>query len=155
MWYWLCWVWYLLLKYFMNRAFKYAKNFYFATGQKNGKILHLVTSLIKVKLKVLLTACSVTRFGKFLSVISYLAKCWAYFGKFVTLLGKFCLRTKAKDLGITQVVVVLVGFFISKTHTPSLTPCIFIIFSIFLFFILFNVFYHHIYLSFYYICLPT
>ena len=36
-------------------------------------------------------------------------------------LSTYCgLRPKAKDLGITQVVVVLVGFFVSKTHATSL-----------------------------------
>ena len=64
-----------------------------------------------------------------------------------------CLRPKANDLGITRVVVVLVvGLFVSKTHTTSLflSLCIF-----YYFFFLFIIFYHHIYLSFYYICLRT
>ena len=65
----------------------------------------------------------------------------------------FCLRPKAKDLEITRVVVVvvLVGFFVSKTHATSLSLSL----HFYYFFFLFNIFYHHIYLSFYYICLPT
>ena len=59
----------------------------------------------------------------------------------------FSLRPKAKDLGISGVVVGLVGFFVSKTHTISfsLSLCIFIIFSFFL--LLF-------FLSFYYFLSP-
>ena len=67
----------------------------------------------------------------------------------------FCLRPKAKDLEITRVVVVvvLVGFFVSKTHATSLSLSLSLHF--YYFFFLFNIFYHHIYLSFYYTCLPT
>ena len=36
-------------------------------------------------------------------------------------LPSFCMRPKTKDLGITRVVVVLVGFFTSKTHATSLS----------------------------------
>ena len=47
----------------------------------------------------------------------------------------FCLRPKAKELGIAQVVVFLVvGFFVSKTHaTPLSLYFYFFIFSFFLF----------------------
>ena len=66
----------------------------------------------------------------------------------------YCLRPKAKDLGITRVVaVVLVGFFVSKTHTTSLALFAFLFFQYFLF--LFIIFYHYINLSFYYTCLLT
>ena len=65
----------------------------------------------------------------------------------------FCLRPKAKDLEITRVVVVvvLVGFFVSKTHATSLSLslCIFIIFSFFLIFSITISIYHfiiHVYL---------
>ena len=46
-----------------------------------------------------------------------------------------CLRLKAKDLGITRVIVV--GFFVSKTHATSLSLCI-LIFSIFFFYCIYH-----------------
>ena len=77
--------------------------------------------------------------------------------------GHFCLRLKAKDLGITWVVVALVGFFVSKTHATSLSLYFYYFFKkyFFSFVLLFSITIS-IYLSFYmstylptYLCLPT
>ena len=55
-------------------------------------------------------------------------------------LSSYCLRPKAKDLGITRVlVVVLVGFFVSKSHATSLSA--FLFFYFFLFFLSFFLFF--------------
>ena len=75
----------------------------------------------------------------------------------------FCLRLKAKDLGITWVVVALVGFFVSKTHATSLSLYFYYFFKkyFFSFVLLFSITIS-IYLSFYmstylpiYVYLPT
>ena len=56
----------------------------------------------------------------------------AHFSSINARLLNFCLRPKAKDLGITRVIVVLVlvGVFISKTHATSLSLFAFLIFHL-------------------------
>ena len=57
---------------------------------------------------------------------------WSKRRRKATVITSFCLRPKAKNLGITRVVAVLDGFFVSKTLATSLSLCIFYFFNIFI-----------------------
>ena len=81
---------------------------------------------------------------------------WSLYAFWICTLGAaFCLRLKAKDLGITQVVIV--GFFVSKVTQPlslSLYSYYFFNICIFSFFLLFS-FTISIYHSIIYVYLPS